>query len=760
MVNRSTFQSSADAGPGGAGQSGGNIISMVEVTAALRRWWWQCMLAGLVCGSVAGAAVWATFTPVYEALGLLLIKSDPDYIAFKEQVNSNSFAWTQLETLRSPIVLSRVASKPEIANQKEAKSYGGVDQWLVKKLDVRFVGHSDLCQITFRSDSPQVAAMIVNAIADEYLALHQDNQSEQTERIINLLVAQQRERQSEVEALRENVRAMTKRTTGHEPVMIHGSNNNSMVMTRNPLAEIEQRRVAAEVEYNVCMAQLKAYQDAAAENKVEVPPELLQRALFEEPEIQTLASTYAMLEQELSQTRHKARPGRNDLVAVKEKEVQLKKKALDAAVERLRPAVTASVERELLADQVDKINDLKYKVEIQKRLLAQWEERMDKERKEMESHGDERLSLQFAQDDLERSEEVHSRIAERIVALKTEKLAPARASKQHAAKVPLEPVEKIPYAKLGVAGGGAFFLPFGVAFLFERLTRRVSDSSRLAADTNVAVLGEIAMLPTRHTSGKTPSTTYFRERVTFEESVDALRVTLMHLPESKNIATLLVTSAVSGEGKTNLATSLAISLARATHEPLLIIDGDMRDPDVHEIFGAPLRPGLANVLDNSSTLNDAIFKTEVENVDLLPAGRLKYSPHFLLRNGAFEAILDNAKRRYRYVIIDSPPVLSASESVVLANACDGVVVCTRCDYSRSPQLCTAKEKLQNAGARVLGAVISGVPTRSWAQRYGGYGYGWERYAEAYHSFYSPRQNLLEQQEELPSDQAIDANGHG
>jgi capsular exopolysaccharide synthesis family protein len=281
-----------------------------------------------------------------------------------------------------------------------------------------------------------------------------------------------------------------------------------------------------------------------------------------------------------------------------------------------------------------------------------------------------------------------------------------------------------------------------LAFLFERLARRVSDGDRLAADANVPVLGEIASLPTRRANGKTPSATYFRERVTFEESIDALRVTLTLLPESKSIRTVLVTSAISAEGKTNLATSLAISLARAAHEPLLIIDGDMRDPDIHDIFGVPLRPGLANVLEESCELDEAIVKTEVENVDLLPAGRLKHSPHFLLRNGAFRSILDEAKKRYRYVIVDSPPVLSASESVVLAHACDGVLVCSRCDYSRSPQLRAAKDRLDNAGARVLGAVISGVPTRSWAQRYGGYGYGWERYAEAYHSFYSPGHKLL------------------
>ena len=745
MINHPHGNALSGRGVSGPAETGKSLITAAEVMAVLRRWWWQCTLAGFVCAAAAIAAVWSTFTPVYEALALLLIKTDPDYIAFKTQTNGFSFAWNQLETLRSPIVLSRVASKPGVANQLEAEEFGDVDRWLAKMLDVRFIGRSDLCEVKFRSKNPEVAAAVANAVVEEYLALHVDRESEQADRIIALLLAQQRERQSEVETLRGNVRTLLKKTTGREPLIIQG--DNSTVVTQNPLAELEERRVAAEVEYDVSAAQLQAYQDAAADKKVEITSEELQQAIFERPEVQRLNDHAAYLEHILFQTRRTAARGDKDpAVTSKTKELATAREAVEKAVERFRPIVAKELERELSAKQVEKIQDLRVKVEVQKRLLAQWEEKVEKERKEMELHGDDRLTLKFAEDDLQRSEEVHARIAERIVALKTEKVAPARATMQHEAKTPKEPVEKIPYRKLAIAGLGAFLAPFGLAFLWERLSRRVSDGDRLAAESKMLVLGEVASLPTLRAAGKLPSANYYRERVTFEESVDALRVTLTLLPECKDIRTLLVTSAISGEGKTNVATSLAASLARATHEPLLIIDGDMRDPNLHEIFDVSAKPGLANVLEDLSSLDDAIVQTGVENVDLLPAGKLRFSPHFLLRNGAFRSILDRTKEKYRYVIVDSPPVLSASEAVVLAHACDGVLICTRCDYSRSPQLCAAKERLVGAGANVLGAVINGLPTRSWAQRYGGYGYGWERYASAYHSFNAPQSLTLEDSE--------------
>lgn len=716
---------------GPAAQPGNANAILAELLVVVRCWWWQCSLAGAVLAAGAGAAVWLSFKPVYEATALVVIKARPDYIAFPQHTGSDAYAETQLETLRSTMVLSRVAAKPEVARRQEKKGLAeaSVEQWLERAVKARFVGRSELCQVTFRAHDPGTAALVVNAVVDEYLSLHQDSESEQTERIISLLNAQQRERQSEVENLRERVRTLTKKATGHDPLMVSGDSN--VVIRQNPLADLDQRRIAAEVEYDVRTAELQAMQEAAAAEAFEIPAEELQLALNEHPEIQMLQNRVAILKSQLEHYQRRSAKGATDpAVPPKRQEVELAEKAVTEKLEQLRPALEQEWRRTAAADQAEAIRELKTKVGFQKRMLTQWENRVKKEREESEKHGNEALDLQFAQDDLERSEEVYALIAQRIIAMKTEKVAPARAAKRHQAKPPEVPLEAIPVKQLGAACLGTFCFPFGLAFLWERWMRRVSDSHRLAVELNLPVLGEIAALPTRRGAKGFHSAGFVRERVTFEESVDSLRVGLTLPLGSRNLQTFLVTSAVSGEGKTNLASSLAISLARASHERVLLVDGDMRDPDLHEIFDVACGPGLAEVLSRECSLDDAIRTTEMRKVELLPAGDLRVSPHYLLRGGAFESLLAEVKRRYRYVVVDSPPVLSASESVVLAHACDGVVICTRCDYSRSPQLRSASQRLQSAGARVLGAVISGVPSRTWAYRYGGYGYGWERYAAA------------------------------
>ena len=183
---------------------------------------------------------------------------------------------------------------------------------------------------------------------------------------------------------------------------------------------------------------------------------------------------------------------------------------------------------------------------------------------------------------------------------------------------------------------------------------------------------------------------------------------------------LAVASAVSREGKSSLAAQLAVSLANATGETTLLIDTDMRDPDLHEMFDLPLEPGLAEVLEHQVTLDDAIVTSWSRRVHILPAGRLMRSPHVLLGGGAFHALLDEARARYRYIVIDSPPVLAASEALVVAKAADGTLLCTMRDISRVGQVRQATERLRTAGARPLGAVFSGVPPTNYAYKYGSY----------------------------------------
>ena len=353
-----------------------------------------------------------------------------------------------------------------------------------------------------------------------------------------------------------------------------------------------------------------------------------------------------------------------------------------------------------------------------------WQDRIDAQRSKLGASDEQSLELEFARGELKRSEEVFQRIADRIVALRTEMRAPLRTSVLKAATKPEKPLEAAPYKILVVAFLGPLVLPFGLAFLWERRLGRISSAQQIPTAVNVPLLGEITALPRRTLSTRLRSSDHrlTRDRLTFEESINALRVGLTQRPNWRDLRTLAVTSAVSREGKTSLSYSLALSLANSCNGSVLLIDADMRAPDLHVICGVPQQPGLAEVLSGYCSLDDAIGAHETERVHFLPAGRLEVNPHSLLKDDAFSSLLSLVRPKYQYVVIDAPPVLGASEALIIAASADGALLCTMRDISRGHQLRATCERLVGAGASLLGVVFNGIPAQSWVYKYGGYAY--------------------------------------
>ncbi len=291
------------------------------------------------------------------------------------------------------------------------------------------------------------------------------------------------------------------------------------------------------------------------------------------------------------------------------------------------------------------------------------------------------------------------------------------------AEPPATPVEVFPYRNMTLAVLAGLCLPFALVVAWERLVGRVSDSLTLERQSHVSVLGEIAHLPVRTPVAHSSASARIRHDLRlFEESIDSLRTSLTLSEEFGNLRVLAVTSAANREGKTSVASQLAVSFTRATGKPLLLIDGDMRCPDIHNVFDVPLEPGLAKVLSGECSLEEAIVTSWSDLVHLLPAGRLEVSPHSLLGNGAWTSLMAKIPPFYRYVLIDTPPVLSASEALVLAKSADASLVCVMRDVSRVDQIRRILDRLAAAGGHPVGLVLNGVPAKNYSYRWGDYSY--------------------------------------
>lgn len=215
------------------------------------------------------------------------------------------------------------------------------------------------------------------------------------------------------------------------------------------------------------------------------------------------------------------------------------------------------------------------------------------------------------------------------------------------------------------------------------------------------------------------------------ESVDAenfrvLRSQIIFPRNGKRPRTIMVASALPGEGKTFVAANLAVSIALGIDEHVLLIDGDLRKPNLEEMLGYYNRNGLHDYLSCGKQLKDLLVRTRVEKLSLLPAGGPCENPSELLASQLMRELLEEVQARYqdRYIIIDVPPSEITSETNILARYVDGVVLVVM--NQRSPRE-AIQRTVENVGReKILGIVFNGY--RQSHKTYGRY----------YQSYYSPK----------------------
>ena len=189
---------------------------------------------------------------------------------------------------------------------------------------------------------------------------------------------------------------------------------------------------------------------------------------------------------------------------------------------------------------------------------------------------------------------------------------------------------------------------------------------------------------------------------------------------------ILVTSTAPGEGKTFTAANLAISIALNINRYVLLIDADLRRPQLHARFGFPAVPGLSNYLAEGQRLPSLLLRTKIDKLTLLAGGSPPDNPSELLSCDRMARLLEEVTQRYpdRLIVIDAPPPAIAAETSVLARQVDGIIVVVRYGRTRREDLASLVAGL--GSKKIIGSLVNGIETAS--SRYYGYKYGGYRNA--------------------------------
>jgi len=213
--------------------------------------------------------------------------------------------------------------------------------------------------------------------------------------------------------------------------------------------------------------------------------------------------------------------------------------------------------------------------------------------------------------------------------------------------------------------------------------------------------------------------TFNRPQAFDAEQFKILRTTILHRLSAKAMRTIMVTSALPGEGKSFVSANLAISIAQNIKEHVLLMDCDIRKPCLHTRFGFGREPGLSEYLADGLPLTDLLLKTVVPKLTLLPAGQPTFNPSELLSSERMSGLIEEVRKRYsdRYIMIDAPPTSLTAEGGALARQVDGVLLVIK--YGGTPRDMISNLVETLGPDKIFGVVLNRINTPLSSY----YGYG-------------------------------------
>ncbi len=238
-----------------------------------------------------------------------------------------------------------------------------------------------------------------------------------------------------------------------------------------------------------------------------------------------------------------------------------------------------------------------------------------------------------------------------------------------AAETPRGPVRPNTRNNLLLALFGGATLAIGLAFFFEYLDNRIKSPEEVKQHLGLPFLGMVPAL-----FDKAIENPLINNGVphNFSESFRAVRTNLLFSSAEEGSRSVVVTSTGPSEGKTVVAANLAVALAQAGQR-VLLIDADMRKPRVHTVFEKPQTPGLSNVLVGCAKASEAVHKTTVPGLWVMPAGLHPPNPAELLGSKRFKDFMASLTEHFDWVIVDTPPVMAVTDSSVVAQLTTGVL---------------------------------------------------------------------------------------
>ncbi len=712
---------------------------------ARHRW---TVITFFLASVIVGTAWTFTSQPIFSATATLRIeKEEPKVLKFEDVVKTDAqqdYYQTQFKVLQSRSIAHRVIgalqldTHPEFQEESRWPNVLAVTrtwarerlvQWMPvappqpavggedliaespitrafqERLSVEPVRNARLVRVSFESRYADVAARIANTIGEAFIAQHLDQKIEATRYASQFLAKQIEEAGTRLEAAEGR---MNRFLTQNNILFVNPDKfGDRQDLTTQQLTILSESLLRARNERTAKDSVVAQ----AARDDVESLPAVLQNPLVAKlkEEVIQLEGQY----RKLGQTFKPEYP---------------RMQRLEQNIAEVRRQLQAEVRR-----VVEALHTEQRAAEANERAI---EKNLDQQRGLARQLVMQMSDYQFLRREVDTSRDLYTALLTRLKETQiASSLVTSNISIVDRAEVPAEPARPkrtltiLLVAIMGALGG------VGAAFVFHYLDTNIKDAREVEHLLHVPTL---ALVPSRYAL---ESRRERRRRLSdtigddspmgivahgqpdsaLAETFRNLRTSLLYSAPEHPPRTLMVTSLHPEDGKTSVATNLAITLAQLGKGEILLIDGDMRRPALHGILGIEQAPGLSTFLTGQAELPAVIVPTAVPNLYLLPAGRVPLNPGELLASVRLGQALEALMGRFTHIVFDAPPLISVSDALILAPRLEGVILVLRDGRAGREEAKRGIDKLGSVRARLLGVVLNDVDLRG--SEYYGYYYG-------------------------------------
>jgi polysaccharide biosynthesis transport protein len=626
-------------------------------------------------------------------------------------VQSDTIATTVIKQLglqNNPAFVGKQAHYPSDFDHLDLQVRAALTNHFHKSLTVQLVPKTEIMEIHFRSGNPKLAADVANAVAHTYIEHNFQTKYQATRQTSDWLAKQLDDVKKHAEMAQEDVISYQKKTGLFGQDETHNIVIDKLELMNKALSEAETDRIVLEAKYRIAMT----------EN-----PELIANILPES----LLGVLYRQQAESKAEYAELAAKYGASYPRVIELQSQLKE--LNSSI----------------ADEISKLSEtLRAQFLAASKSEQMLQAALDKQKDDAYNMNQDAVQYGIMRREVESSRDLYEGLLKKLKEAGI--LAGLKSSNINivdAASVPVVPVEpKLPL-NIGLGCMGGLLFGIALAFVVDNVDSSIRTPEDVETYCSLPSLGIIPRVaahdnPRRKSLARTGPPQLILP-IAMEQSDSgsaeafrALRTSLMLSSPSAPPQVILVTSAMMKEGKSFLSLNLAVVLAQ-TGKQVLLVDSDMRRPTINKYLGLPMNQGLSACL--AGTEDSAAMSMPIDAIPglhVLPSGHMPPYPSEMLGSEALPHLVQRWRQQFRYIVIDTPPVLAVTDAVVSSRVADVVVLVARSDKTRRQSLVRARDLLKKAHANIAGVVVNDLSLNSmeYRQYYGYYGQDHQSYYHA------------------------------